>query len=148
MDHHDYQVFDNGLVRMSPRQHQDLACSRGRQLSSDKWLVVGEWSGAMTDCAKWLNGFQTGSRYEGTFNGSPWAGSCGGINDIRTWSPQRKKDYRAFIEAQLDAFEKHSKGWVFWNFKTEGAAEWDAFRLISAGVFPQPLSQRKYARCS
>lgn len=41
-------------------------------------------------------------------------------------------------------YERYSKGWVFWNFKTEGtAAEWDAFRLIRAGVFPQPLTARR-----
>lgn len=32
------------------------------------------------------------------------------------------------------------------NFKTEGskAPEWDAFALIDAGIFPQPLSSRKF----
>jgi glucan 1,3-beta-glucosidase len=148
VDHHEYQVFDNGKVRLSSQQHRDLACERGKELmKTDKWAVVGEWSGAMTDCAKWLNGFGTGSRYEGTFNGSPRAGSCVNKNDIGRWTPQMKREYRAFIEAQIESYERHSQGWIFWNFKTEGAAEWDAFRLLGAGVFPQPLTQRLYPRC-
>jgi glucan 1,3-beta-glucosidase len=35
---------------------------------------------------------------------------------------------------------------VFWNFKTEGSPEWDAFRLIDNGIFPQPLSDRKFSQ--
>jgi glucan 1,3-beta-glucosidase len=42
----------------------------------------------------------------------------------------------------MSAFEGKTQGWVWWNFKTEGAAEWDAFKLIDAGVFPQPLTSR------
>jgi hypothetical protein len=35
------------------------------------------------------------------------------------------------------------------NFKTEASPEWDAFRLIDAGIFPQPLTSRKFgAICS
>lgn len=39
--------------------------------------------------------------------------------------------------------EKHR---VFWNFKTEGSPEWDAFRLIDNGIFPQPLTDRKFGQ--
>jgi glucan 1,3-beta-glucosidase len=35
---------------------------------------------------------------------------------------------------------------VFWNFKTEGSPEWDAFRLIDNGIFPQPLTDRKFSQ--
>ena len=35
---------------------------------------------------------------------------------------------------------------VFWNFKTEGSPEWDAFRLIDSGIFPRPLSDRKFSQ--
>ncbi len=31
------------------------------------------------------------------------------------------------------------------NFKTEASPEWDAFRLIDAGIFPQPLSSRQFS---
>ena len=35
---------------------------------------------------------------------------------------------------------------IFWNFKTEGSPEWDAFRLIDNGIFPQPLTDRKFGQ--
>lgn len=46
----------------------------------------------------------------------------------------------------MDAFERAANGWIFWNFKTENssAPEWDAFALLDAGLFPQPLTDRKF----
>lgn len=108
------------------------------------WVVVGEWSAAMTDCAAALNGYGIGARYDGTFPGSTYVGSCASINFIETWNQTFKDDTRGYIEAQLEAFEAHSRGWIFWNFKTEASAEWDLFRLLDAGVFPQPLTSRKF----
>lgn len=55
-----------------------------------------------------------------------------------------KGDMRGYIEAQLDAFESQAEGWIFWNFKTESAHEWDAFKLLENGIFPQPLDDRKF----
>ncbi len=48
---------------------------------------------------------------------------------------------------------QHSNGIVLTtvsgNFKTESSPEWDAFRLIDAGIFPQPLTARKFSQiCS
>lgn len=90
----------------------------------------------MTDCAKYLNGFDRGARYDGTFDASSKAGDCGWQNDVSKWPQSYKDDTRKYIEAQIAAFETKTQGWIYWNFKTEGAAEWDAFKLIDAGVFP------------
>lgn len=49
-----------------------------------------------------------------------------------------KDDTRAYIEAQIVTYEAYSKGWVFWNFRTEAAAEWDMLRLVADGLFPKP----------
>jgi len=145
LDHHEYQVFSNDAVALVPWQHRQLVCNNaGSYSGADKWTIVGEWTGAMTDCAPALNGYLVGARYDGTYPGSSYVGSCDGINDITTWSDDFKNDMRGYIEAQLEVFEHYTQGWVFWNFKTEGASEWDAFRLIDAGVFPQPLSDRKF----
>ena len=38
--------------------------------------LVGEWSLATTDCARWLNGYGTGSRYDGTFEPYEYIGTC------------------------------------------------------------------------
>jgi glucan 1,3-beta-glucosidase len=57
LDHHYYQVFDNGAVGMQPWQHRQQVCnSVGSYAGADKWTFIGEWTGAMTDCAQYLNG--------------------------------------------------------------------------------------------
>jgi glucan 1,3-beta-glucosidase len=115
---------------------------------SDKWTIVGEWSGAMTDCAKDLNGFGAGSRMEGSLAGTSYIGSCAGKSGyVSSWSQDWKDSVRRYIEVQLDAFEGKTQGWIFWNFKTEGSAgEWDLFQLLDNGVFPQPLTDRKFGK--
>ena len=111
--------------------------------------MVGEWSAAQTDCAAALNGYGIGARYDGTYPGSKFVGSCANVNFIETWSQTFKDDTRGYIEAQLQVYETHTRGWIFWNFKTEASPEWDLFRLLDAGIFPQPLTSRKFnAICS
>ena len=149
VDHHEYQIFNAYQVAWSPTQHLDSVCKAvDYWADSDKWMVVGEWSGAMTDCAPHLNGFKAGSRYEGTFGDSWYIGSCWGKSgEVKYWSQEWKDEVRRYIEAQLDAFEAKTKGWMFWNFKTEGSAgEWDLFQLLDAEVFPQPLTDRKFGK--
>jgi glucan 1,3-beta-glucosidase len=146
IDHHEYQVFDLGLIKMSPAEHVQQVCNVAESYNgADKWTFVGEWTSAMTDCAKYLNGRGVGARYDGTFPGSTKVGDCSWQNDISKWTQQNKDDQRRYIEAQMSAFETKTQGWIWWNFKTEGAAEWDAFRLIDAGVMPQPLDNRKFS---
>ncbi|GAB7343443.1 hypothetical protein MBLNU457_1469t2 [Dothideomycetes sp. NU457] len=146
IDHHDYQVFTNEFVAMQPWQHRQYVCNNvGTYSGADKWTFVGEWTAAMTDCAAALNGYTIGARYDGTYPGSTYVGSCATINWIDTWSDSLREDTRSFIEAQMEAFEANTQGWIFWNFKTEASAEWDAFRLIDAGIFPQPLTSRNFS---
>src|SRR5215471_5208517 len=96
MDTHIYQVFSDQQVAMSESQHIQSACSRQSSLSSfDLGIVVGEWSPARTDCAKYLNGRGVGSRYDGTFPGSERLGSCYGITGkVSTFSSSYKKFLR------------------------------------------------------
>lgn len=150
LDTHHYQVFDHTMVTWSINQHVDLACAFGREKVSktDKPTIIGEWSGALTDCAKYLNGRGQGARYDGTFPDSRHVGSCVGrsVGSVTGLSVQDQQNLRRFIEAQLNAAEM-GRGWVFWTWKTEGAPEWDMQQLIQSGVFPQPLTDRRYPRC-
>jgi glucan 1,3-beta-glucosidase len=99
----------------------------------------------MTDCAPALNGFGIGARYDGTFSketatgyeSSTFVGTCSNINFVENWSEYNKTTTQNFIRAQIDVFESMLQGWIFWNFKTEAAAEWDLFRLIDNGVWPR-----------
>lgn len=144
LDHHEYQIFNSEELSLNPTEHRTAACNNVIKYDQgDKWLIVGEWSAAMTDCAPHLNGFRSGNSYEGRGVGSCW-GKSGKVQD---WSQEWKDDVRKYIETQLDAFEAKSNGWVFWNFKTEGdAGDWDLFQLLDAGIFPQPLHDRKFGQ--
>lgn len=148
LDTHIYQVFSQQEVARSPCAHVQNACSNGPNISStDKWLVVGEWSAAQTDCAKWLNGKGKGARYDGTLPGKSegYYGSCDGKYEgtVAALSDTDKTNLAYFVEAQLDAFEQHT-GWIFWAWKTESAPEWNLRDLLAADLFPQPLTSRKF----
>ncbi|KAL8663463.1 MAG: hypothetical protein Q9202_003880 [Teloschistes flavicans] len=146
IDTHQYQIFSPGEVGRSPSEHVSTACGLGPKLAStNKWIVVGEWTGAQTDCAKWLNGLGKGARYDGTFPSSTYTGSCDGkyTGTVSDLSSNDKDNLRSYVEAQLDAYEQHT-GWFFWTWKTESAPEWHLKDLIAGGLFPQPLDSRQH----
>ncbi|KAI4253219.1 MAG: hypothetical protein LQ352_003819 [Teloschistes flavicans] len=146
IDTHQYQIFSPGEVGRSPSEHVSTACGLGPKLAStNKWIVVGEWTGAQTDCAKWLNGLGKGARYDGTFPDSTYTGSCDGkyTGTVSNLSSNDKDNLRSYVEAQLDAYEQHT-GWFFWTWKTESAPEWHLKDLIAGGLFPQPLDSRQH----
>ena len=138
VDHHEYQVFTNEELALSPAEHVDYVCTSAQTWAEgqDKFLIAGEWTAAMTDCAPGLNGWGIGARYDGTYPGSSYIGSCDTINFIDEWTQTQKTETANYITAQIDVFEQKVQGWIFWNFKTEATAEWDLFRLLDAGVFP------------
>jgi glucan 1,3-beta-glucosidase len=151
LDTHIYQIFSPGEVAMKPCDHVRTACGSISSIQdTDKWTIVGEWTGAQTDCAKWLNGLGKGARYDGTFPGSSYNGDCqtkyeGTVDGLLNVD---KMNLEYYVEAQLDAYESHS-GWIFWAWKTESAPEWHFQNLTRAGLIPQPLTSRKHpGQCS
>lgn len=149
LDTHHYEIFDSGSLQLSPTAHVSEACSFGGQMASNnKWTIAGEWTGALTDCAQWLNGRGVGARYDGTYdyNGqtSSYIGSCDGKynSTVDALSSDDVSNIGHFIEAQLDAFEK-ADGWIFWSWKNENAPEWHLQNLTAAGIFPNPITSRK-----
>lgn len=57
VDHHEYQMFSNDFVAMEQYEHREFVCQNTENYSGvDKWMFVGEWTAAMTDCAFALNG--------------------------------------------------------------------------------------------
>jgi len=145
LDTHHYEIFSDDQVAQSIDTHVSNACDFGNQMASTgKWTISGEWTGASTDCAKWLNGKNKGARYDGTYGASK-IGSCDGksTGTVASLSDDDKSNISRFIEAQLDAYEK-ATGWIFWTWKTEGAPEWDMQDLLANGLFPQPLTKRSH----
>ncbi|CRG90233.1 glucan 1,3-beta-glucosidase [Talaromyces islandicus] len=148
MDTHHYEVFDDGLLSGNIDQHVQNACNFGKSKVSttDKWTIVGEWTGAMTDCAKYLNGRGVGARWDGSHgSGSTYHGSCDGYSqgEVTDLPDNVRSDIRRFTEAQLDAYELKT-GWVYWTWTTESAPEWDMKRQLAANVFPNPVTEREY----
>ncbi|KAF2222492.1 putative Exo-beta-1,3-glucanase [Elsinoe ampelina] len=149
LDHHEYQAFSPAEVARKPWEHRQAVCNNvGKYNGADKWTIVGEWSGAQTDCAKWLNGYGRGARYEGQFPGSFFVDTCADKNDISKWNETWRGDVRGYIEAQMEAFEKSTRGWVWWNFKTENghAGEWDMYALVDAGIWPKDNTERWFGQ--
>ncbi|RYP29845.1 hypothetical protein DL767_006526 [Monosporascus sp. MG133] len=145
LDTHHYQVFESGMLQLDAAGHAAAACGFGNQMAaSNKVTISGEWSGAMTDCAKWLNGRGVGARYDGTFNfngqTSQYVGPCGAkySGTVGQLSEADRANIQRFIHAQMVAYEK-ADGWIFWTWKTEAAPEWDFRMLTNAGLVPQPL---------
>lgn len=154
LDTHHYEVFSSGELQQNVQQHIASACNFGRQMASvDKVTIAGEWSGAMTDCAKYLNGRGVGARYDGTFNkdgqGSSYIGSCDkkSSGTVAGLGQTDRKNIKAFIEAQIVAFEK-ADGWIFWTWKNEAAPEWHFQDLIAHGMVPQPFSSASKCSCA
>ncbi|KAI0783083.1 exo-beta-1,3-glucanase [Abortiporus biennis] len=145
MDTHIYQMFSQDEVSRTNEQHIQAACNMGSSLSSfDLWLVVGEWTPAATDCAKYLNGRGVGARYDGTFSGSTRVGSCTGLTgSSSSFSSSYKTFLRQYWEAQTITYEKGS-GWVQWTWKAEQADDWSYQAGLAGGWIPQNPTDRQY----
>lgn len=168
LDHHHYEVFTvNQLEKSESARIQDIknyADSISKEQNYHPSLV-GEWSAAITDCTKWLNGVNTGARYDGTFDESQLIRSLSNVNSslidgsfkkteperscenvtyVEDFSDLHKEKIRKFVEIQLISYENANSGWIFWNYKTENAIEWDFKKLVKHDLFPQPLDDYKY----
>ena len=105
IDTHIYQVFSDAENARSNQDHINSACSNGATLANSQlWAIVGEWTPAMTDCAKYLNGRGVGSRYDGSYDGESAVGSCSGkTGSISDLSSSYKTFLRQMYEAQVRA---------------------------------------------
>ena len=112
--HLSFDVFDwHPLMDNSPPQtisldeagHIRSACGNAGTLTdfnnNQLWTIVGEWTPAMTDCAKYLNGRGVGARYDGSFRqGAHVYGSCNGQTGPGSTFTQ---DYKNFLRQSWEA---------------------------------------------
>ncbi|RKP23029.1 glycoside hydrolase superfamily, partial [Syncephalis pseudoplumigaleata] len=152
LDTHHYQVFVDDLLAMDEHGHAATVCAKRKELEAATAqqypVIVGEWSLATDDCAKWLNGFNVGARWDGTIparNGKPIHpnATCEGRNDVATFTPEYRDWLRRFAELQMDAYEA-GRGWFFWNFKTEQSPQWDYLLGVEEGWIPSHPSKRHH----
>lgn len=145
--------------------HLSTACSKAGTLgdfsSNHIWTIVGEWSLASTDCAKYvsshhpnsintydffryLNGRGVGARYDGSHSGSSYIGSCSGkTGSGSSFSNDYKTFLRKFFEAQRSSYEAGA-GWVYWTWKAENADDWSYQAGLKYGWIPRDPTERKY----
>ncbi|TBU62583.1 exo-beta-1,3-glucanase [Dichomitus squalens] len=145
IDTHIYQMFSQDEVARTNQQHISAACANAPALSSfDLWTIVGEWTPAATDCAKYLNGRGVGARYDGSYPGSTAVGSCAGLTGSASgFSAAYKTFLRQYWEAQVVTYEQGA-GWVQWTWKAEDADEWTYQAGLKNGWIPQSPTQLQY----
>ncbi|KAI0800625.1 exo-beta-1,3-glucanase [Fomes fomentarius] len=145
MDTHIYQMFSDEEVSRTNQQHINSACAHASDLATNGlWAIVGEWTPAATDCAKYLNGRGVGARYDGTKSGSSRVGSCTGLTGkASSFSSDYKTFLRQYWEAQTITYEKGA-GWIQWTWKAEIADEWTYQAGLANGWIPKNPTQRKY----
>lgn len=138
MDTHIYQMFSDAEVARSYDEHISVACQKGSSLSSfDLWVIVGEWTPAPTDCARYLNGRGVGARYDGSYSGETPVGSCNGKSgSASSFSSSYKTFLRQYWEAQVITYEK-GQGWIQWTWKAENADDWSYQAGLANGWIPQ-----------
>ncbi|KAF7347576.1 Glycoside hydrolase family 5 protein [Mycena venus] len=135
----------NGEEQMSMSDHIRTVCAKQSQLANfDLWVIVGEWTPAHTDCAKYLLGRGVGSRYDGSYAGSTRVGSCTGLTGkASSFSSSYKTFLRQFWEAQVISYEK-GQGWIQWTWKAENADEWSYQAGLANGWIPMDPTNHIY----
>ncbi|ODN82333.1 glucan 1,3-beta-glucosidase [Cryptococcus wingfieldii CBS 7118] len=138
LDTHNYQVFNDEYMTWNWDQHIAGVCDMASTYSAaDLWLIVGEWSLASTDCAKYLNGRGIGARYDGSYSGSSYVGDCSDkSNDASQYSSEYKAFMRKYWDVQTQLYEANGQGWIHWTWKTEDASDWGYEAGIDGGWIP------------
>lgn len=149
VDQHNYQLYTDTDNSLDQPGHIKKACSWADDLAmtrSSMPTYVGEWS-ALTNICVDSNGTTFPLSPSPSSGKQPYVpGSCT-IDDSKSWNPQLLEQVRRYVEAQLDTYEANSDGHFIWSFKAGGG--WGLYNLIDVGVFPQPITQRRYpGQCS
>lgn len=102
LDTHIYSVFNNDQIAYTQAQRSSYYCNMRSSIGASQpqlYTIVGEWTMAPTDCAKYLNGRGVGSRYDGSYPGSTKKGNC----SSKTGSGKSfSSEYKAYLKKMFD----------------------------------------------
>lgn len=149
LDDHNYQCFGDintwSYASDGWSKHLKQACSyNSYYANSPLWTFTGEFSLAVTDCTKWLDGI--GRTPRPISDGRPDV--CDFYNQpVSTISADYKQFLNQYARAQMDAFEQ-AGGWFFWNFRAENSPEWDFLLGLEMGWIPANVGQREPFNCA
>lgn len=167
LDVHQYAIFNLDQLQLNHTDKLNFACKAWTKQSERSMdtatgfgpTMCGEWSQADTDCTKYINNVNIGTRWEGTMdtgNAStsvlkPYcplkssACSCASANaDPSNYSDAYKKWLYQFAVAQMISFEA-GWGWFYWTWKTEKATQWSWQAGIKAGILPAKTYDRDFS---
>lgn len=151
LDTHQYSVFSPEQVALSNTDRLNYFCSLRSTIGGVNphlYTIVGEWTNAPTDCAKYLNGRGVGARYDGTYPGTSKVGSCSKKTGTgKNFSSSYKSFLGRMFATQRSVYESSGSGWVFWTWKTEQAADWDYQRGLKGNWIPSNLNNFSGAQC-
>ena len=126
LESHLYFAFDQNIYNMTEDQILQKSCDQAADMdflvAKELPRFVGEWSLAVDDCAKYINGFHTRTRKKDM-----------GLSCQNNFS---KDFYRKMAQNQLWVFER-SLGWMFWNFKNGLENDWSWFKMVELGWVPR-----------
>ncbi|KAI7899033.1 glycoside hydrolase superfamily [Cokeromyces recurvatus] len=154
---HLYLIFNNDLVSMPKKVQSEFPCNAWKKdlqevSTSVGPMMVGEFSLATNDCAKYLNGIGFGARYDNTYeedsNPNCPSCTCKGVDDWENFTNDYKQFLLQFLEKQMDAYES-SLGWFFWTYKTEDHVNphWDYSLAWEQGFAPSDFFLLSYLDC-
>ena len=145
LDMHNYHAFGgwNDVAQQPDGWQQNLAaaCDYPNYIGHQTLnTFTGEWSLAVTDCQKYLDG-----GYANPYDPVAINSTCEYYDsDFDNFPPEYISFLRDFMLAQMDAYEQAWDGWYFWTAKTEDncAPEWDYLFLARNGIAPLNLCNR------
>ncbi|SGY79518.1 BQ5605_C008g05154 [Microbotryum silenes-dioicae] len=124
LDSHRYIAFrpsNNHTMRQQALEPCDLWMHlHNRTMRTFGVGMVGEWSVAINDCGRFINGIHSGARYEGTLDDPgveksvAQPGGCGQWERSDLWDAETKQGMQDVALSHMDAFQN----WFFWTWKT------------------------------
>lgn len=115
IDHHPYKAFTPSAYELPWSQQLSDVCGWGRPTVASNngfgLTIGGEWSLAVNDCGKWLNGIGLDANYNG--------GECTAFEDWRNYDEAMKTNLRNQCLGTMDAL----RNYFFWTLKISNSTE-------------------------
>ncbi|KAL1306474.1 hypothetical protein AAFC00_005170 [Neodothiora populina] len=145
IDTHQYQNQEAADSYLTQDQHVEKACNWSSSVllpaSSNLPVIVGEFSAATNICAN-----PDGSTVAGNTCDIDGC-QCSANVPIENWNEPLLSATRKFLEAELDTFEGHSRGWFMWSY--QGAGAWGYANAVKYGIIGKDVTARNYpGQCS
>jgi aryl-phospho-beta-D-glucosidase BglC (GH1 family) len=117
LDQHLYLAFGEGNQYVNFTNRESIACGWGggtNDTSTNFGITIGgEWSIALGDCGKWLNGVGSNSTY------ATMHGSCDEVDRWMNFNETFKAGLMSYTLSQMDALQN----WFFWTWRIGNSTE-------------------------